>query len=258
MIKSRAVLIVLTVLTLWSWKANSQIRISHEIGVFAGPAGFFTDYGERWNVRNNLENGGFGVGLIHYMNFAFKPECSCRPTQLFFTKYFRIRTEIDYLQSNLEHFGPVANGGGESGRLLKAMHGFTEVYQGGLALEYHPFGIKETRDFGSIFSPYISIGAHFVHFRPEAYSDLGPLDNPKVLFDTFEGGLFLEPDNTFAIVGSAGMRFRLGRYNDLMLEARAHYYGSDTIDGLDVQGPQNKFNDFVLWAGIGYVYYLNF
>lgn len=87
---------------------------------------------------------------------------------------------------------------------------------------------------------------------------MGPLDSPKVLFRTFEDGLFLEEGSTFAILGSAGLRYRVGRYNDLQIEARATYYDTDKLEGLDVQGPQNKFNDFVLWFNIGYIYYLDF
>ncbi len=258
MIYTRALFILLLVLSLWSGKSYAQLHISSEIGVITGPAGFFTDYGERWNVRNNLENEGFGIGLLYYMNFALKPECSCRPTALFFTKHFRIRTEIDYLKSKLDHYGPVSQKNTPGGEQLRAMHGNTELFQGGLSLEYHFLGIKEARDFAVLFAPFISLGVNFVHFRPDAYSDLGPLDNPKVLFNTFEDGLFLEPDNTFSIQGMAGVRYRLGRYNDLQLEARAIYYDSDRIEGLDVQRPQNKFNDFVLWFNIGYIYYLDF
>ena len=242
----------------YSQNASGQLSFSNEVGVIAGPAGFFTDYGERWNVKNNLDNGGFGVGLVHYMNFAFKPECSCRPTSLWFTKYFRIRNEIDYLRSNLDHYGPVAEKNSLGGQQLRAMHGETQVIEAGTSLEYHFLGIKKARDFGYLFAPYISLGVHFVHYRPTAYSDLGPLDSPKVLFDTFEDGLFLEPGNTFAILGSAGLRYRLSRFSDLQLEARATYYDTDKLEGLDVQGPQNKFNDFVLWFNVGYIYYLDF
>lgn len=258
MINTRAIYICILVLSLWSSRAYSQLNISHEIGVITGPAGFFTDYGERWNVRNNLENEGFGVGLVHYMNFAFKPECSCRPTALFFTRHFRIRSEIDYMRSKLDHYGPVASKNTEGGRQLRAMHGNTELYQAGLTLEYHFFGIKEARDFAVLFAPFIGLGVNFVHYKPDAFSELGPLDNPKVLFETFEDGIFLDSGNTFSIQGIAGLRYRLGRFNDLQLEARAIYYDSDRIEGLDVQGPQNKFNDFVLWFNLGYIYYLNF
>lgn len=258
MLTTRATFILFLLLSLWYGKSHAQLNIGHEIGILTGPAGFFTDYGERWNIRNNLENEGFGVGLIHYMNFAFKPECSCRPSKLWFTRHFRIKNEIDYMRSNLDHYGPVAAKNTEGGRQLRAMHGSTQLWQAGTSLEYHLFGIKEFRDFTVLFAPYVSLGVHFVHYSPDAYSDLGPLDSPKVLFPTFEDGVFLESGNTFSIVAVGGVRYRLGRHNDLLIEARGQYYDTDKLEGLDVQRPQNKFNDFVLWLGIGYVYYLNF
>jgi len=251
------IVFILTV-SLWPHKSFGQLGISHELGVLAGPAALFTDYGERYNLQNNLENGGYGIGIVHYMNFAFRPECSCKATKLFFTKHFRIRTEIDFLTSNLDHYGPVASKNDEGGRKLRAMHGKTKIYQGGLALEYHLFGIKEARDFAVMFAPFVSLGVHYVRYEPEAYSELGPLTSPTALFRTFKNSLFLEGGNTFSIQGGAGVRYRLGRSNDLQLEARALYYDSDSIDGLDVQGPQNKFNDFALWFNLGYIYYLDF
>ncbi len=258
MIQTRVVFAILFALFFCPKKTFAQLNIGHEVGIVAGPAGFFTDYGERWNVKNNLENGGFGVGLIYYLNFAYRPKCSCRSNKSFFSKYFKIRSEIDYFQSRLEHFGPVADSDSEGGRQLRAMHGKTQLIQFGAALEYHPLGIREFRDFATLFAPFIGVGVHAVHFNPTAYSDLGDFDSPKVLFRTFEGGLDLTRGTTFAIVGNAGVRYRIGRNSDLMVEGKLQYYNSDYIDGLDVQGPQNKFNDFVMWVNLGYVYYLNF
>ncbi|APG60890.1 THC0290_0291 family protein [Christiangramia salexigens] len=258
MINTRPIFLILLAFSLWSGKANGQISISNEIGVVAGPAGFFTDYGERYNIRNNLENRGFGVGLVHYMNFAFKPFCSCKADEWWFSEHFRIRNEIDYLRSNLKHYGPVSSKNNEGGRQLRAMHGTTQLFQIGSSLEYHFYGIKEARDFGVTFAPYISLGVHYVYYQPEAYSDLGSFDSPKVLFPTFEGGLDLSDETTFAILGSAGVRYRVGRSNDILIEGRWMYYDSDYIEGLNVMGPQNKFNDFIFWLNLGYVYYLDF
>lgn len=241
-----------------SWKSSAQLNISHEIGVLAGPAGFFTDYGERYNLQNNVSNEGLGIGLVHFMNFAFKKECNCKSNDGWFSRYFRIRNEIDYLRSNLDHFGPVAEKDNEAGRQLRAMHGFTETFEAGTHLEYHPMGIRDFTNFAVLFAPYIGLGVHYVHYRPDAFSELGELDNPKVLFPTFQGGLNLEPGNTFAIVGYGGVRYRLGRSSDLLIEGRAQYYDTDLLEGLVTQGPQNKFNDFVLWLSLGYVYYLDF
>lgn len=258
MINTREILILFLLISLWPGKTSAQFNISHEIGVITGPAGFFTDYGERWNIRNNLENEGFGAGIVHYMNFAYKSECSCKHTEWWFSKHFRIRNEFNYMSSKLDHYGPVAAKNTEGGRQLRAMHGNSYLYEVGSALEYHFFGIREFRDFAVLFGPYISLGVHYVNYHPNAYSELGDIDSPKVLFPTFEGGLNLESGNTFAILGSAGVRYRVGKFSDLQVDLRAEYYDSDFIDGLNVQGAQNKFNDFVLWLNLGYIYYLDF
>lgn len=101
------ILLFLCVITMH--RGYAQLGISHEVGVLVGPASFFTDYGERWNIQNNLSNAGIGIGLVHYMNFAFKANCDCYAAGKLFSEHFKIRTEIDYFTSKLEHFGPVAS-----------------------------------------------------------------------------------------------------------------------------------------------------
>lgn len=258
MMQPRAIYVLLLLIALWPGKSFAQFHISNEVGVLAGPAAFFTDYGERFNLRNNLDNEGFGVGLVHYMDFAYRAECTCKRREWFFSKHFRIRNEIDYFHTKLEHYGPTAQGNDESGRILRAMHGKTSLWQIGTSLEYHFYGIKEFRDFGVLWSPYISLGVQFINYNPSAYSDLGPIDSPKVLFRTFQGGLDLERGNSFAIIGSGGFRYHFTRRSDFNVEGRWMYYETDFIEGLSPVGPQNKFNDFAFWISVGYIYVLNF
>lgn len=239
-------------------EAHAQFGITHEIGILVGPTAFFTDYGERWNVRNNLENEGFGIGLVHYLNFMYSAKCDCYRIDSFFNNHFRIRNEIDYFQSKLEHFGPVASKNNEGGRQLRAMHGFTEMWEIGTHLEYHPLGIRDFAHFGHLFSPYVGLGIHYVNYNPDAYSDLGELEDPKILFPTFEDGIDLDPGSTFAIAGYMGARYKMARSHDILVEARWQYYNTDWLEGLDVQGPQNKFNDWIFWFNLGYVFYINF
>jgi hypothetical protein len=256
--KSRLILFCILLFAVHSQRGFAQLGISHEIGVLVGPASFFTDYGERWNLKNNIENAGFGVGLVHYMNFAYKAECNCYATDNFFNDHFKIRTEMDYFTSKLEHFGPVASKNNFNGELLRAMHGRSQLLEIGASLEYYPLSIRDFASFAYKFSPFVSLGVHFVYFNPDAYSDFGDLNNPKVVFPTFIGGMDFEGGTTWAIAGSIGTRYRLNVYGDLVAEARWHYYDSDFIDGLNINAPQNKFNDFIFWVNIGYVYYLNY
>jgi hypothetical protein len=60
--------------------AFSQLGFSHEIGVIAGPLEFRSDYGTRVNEKTNFGNSGFGVGIVHYINFAYRADCNCYTT----------------------------------------------------------------------------------------------------------------------------------------------------------------------------------
>lgn len=254
----RTFFIVFLLVVLHNPRIHAQFGISHEIGVFAGPANFLTDYGERWNVENNIRNAGMGVGFLHFMNFAYCQRCNYRRTESFFLQHFRIRNEVNFLRSDLEHFGPAATGNHLGARQLQAMHGKSEIFEIGTHLEYHPFKIRDFTHFGHMFSPYISLGVHYVNYDPDAYSDMGSLDDPKNVFETFRGGINLDRGSTYSIIGILGARYRLGWRHDLMMEGRWHYYGTDWIDGLNIDAPQNKFNDLVFWVNVGYVFYLNF
>ena len=236
----------------------AQIGVAHEVGVLVGPASIFTDYGERWNIKNNLENAGIGIGLVHYMRFGYRARCNIYATENFFSEHFKIRTELDYFYSDLEHYGPVALKDTDGGRLLRAMHGKTSLFEIGTALEYYPLKIRDFNSFAFMFAPYISLGVHYVYYKPDAYSDLGDLDNPKNVFPTFRGGMDFEGGTTWTIAGSVGVRYRLSVESDLVMEGRWHYYDTDWIDGLNINAPQNQFNDFLFWFNVGYIYYINY
>ena len=257
--KKSLLFILLCVLFLsYSERGYAQLGISHEIGVLVGPTSFFTDYGERWDIQNNISNSGFGLGLVHYMNFAYRAECSCYTRDRYFNDHFKIRTEIDYFKSKLEHYGPVAAKRSIGGKLLRAMHGESQTIEIGASLEYYPLSIRDYTAFSYLFSPFVSLGVHFVNYQPGAYSDLGSLDDPNNVFPTFVGGIDLSNGSTWAVAASAGARYKLTRSSDLAIESRWHYYNSDWLDGLNIDAPQNKAKDWILWVNVGYIYYLNF
>ena len=230
-------------------------QVLHEIGVTAGPAAITTDYGQRGEFRNFYQNLGFGVGLQHYMNFVYTGN-NYRTN--YFKDFFRVRTEIDYFHTFLDHYGPISYQNNPRGEMLRAMHGETHVFEFGTQIEWHFTQIREYLIFSTRFSPYITVGAHAVYYMPDAYSDLGPVDNPRVLFPAFQDGLNLESGFTYNVLFGGGTRYRLGRNSDLVAEVKRQYYGNDYIEGLDVQGPQNQSNDWTVWINFGYIHYLNF
>ena len=66
--------ISLTFFVLLGFSINSIAQFdgySHEIGVISGPIALQSDYGERNDLKTNVGNTGFGIGIVHYLNFSF-------------------------------------------------------------------------------------------------------------------------------------------------------------------------------------------
>lgn len=250
--QSTLFLLMLFLFSLGSEKASAQWGVGQEIGVVAGPLAFFSDYGLRYNMETNTGNTGWGVGLVHYMNFAYRADCNCYTTDTYFNDHFKIRSEIDYHQTQLRHFGELVSKYDE----LSGMIGSSTVTEIGAHLEWHPFSIRDYTAYAYPFVPFFSLGANFVAFKPTARSTLGPLE--ENLFHAFEGGVNVESSSTWSIVGGAGARYRLGNSNDIVANAQWRYYFTDFLDGLGHEAPQNKFNDVIFWLNIGYIYYINF
>tara|TARA_R100000935_G_scaffold57277_1_gene90875 strand:- start:2042 stop:2818 length:777 start_codon:yes stop_codon:yes gene_type:complete len=256
--RSRFIILLIFLSLFCKESGFAQLGISHEVGVLVGPASFLTDYGERYDLGNNINNSGFGIGLVHYINFAYRAECNCYSVDRYFNDHFKIRTELDFFRTNLEHVGPVAEKNNEGGKLLRAMHGKTQTFEIGTHLEYYPLSIRDFGAFSYLFMPFVSLGVHFVNYNPDAYSDFGPLTDDANVFPTFRGGIDLDGGSTWTIVGTAGARYKLSPVADLQIEGRFQYYDVDWIDGLNINAPQNKYNDVVFWFNVGFIYYLNY
>lgn len=237
---------------------------SQEIGVTLGPVAFKSDYGLRGSSETNFGNIGFGIGLLHYINFSYRADCNCYSRDTYFNDHFKVRTELDYHTTTLDHFGEFADQDTENGLKLRSMHGKAKVLEIGPSLEWYPRSITDFDGNRYSFAPYASLGIHFVSFSPEATTDLpgslGAASNTYPAFlapagedpyiDTSSGG-------TYAVTWSVGTRYRLNDQSDLILDARWHFYGSDFVDGLNHNNPQNEANDWMFWLNIGYVFYLN-
>src|SRR6056300_1343457 len=83
----------------------AQLGFSHEIGVIAGPVEFRSDFGSRNEEETNLGNSGIGIGLIHYINFAYRADCNCYSADTYFNDHFKLRSEISWNKTNLDHHG---------------------------------------------------------------------------------------------------------------------------------------------------------
>lgn len=238
-------------------KAFAQVgMVGQEIGIVAGPVAYFTDYGLRWNAETNSSNVGKGVGLVYYLNFAYKADCDCYARYTYFNDHFKIRAEIDYHEGDLNHFGEISKRESEGGKQLRGMIGQVKAFEIGAHLEYYPLSIRDYTAFAYPISPYISLGFTYVGYDPNTYSTLGPLEDN--IFHTFKGYVDQEAGSTWGIVAGAGMRYKLGNSSDLVTNLQWRYYNTDWLDGLNHDNPQNKFNDMMFWLNFGYIYYLNF
>lgn len=239
----------------------SQFGFSHEIGVITGPVAFQSDYGERYDFSTNAGNTGFGIGIIHYLNFSYKSECNCYTPQTYFNDHFKLRSELSYNQTNLKHFGEWVRPSRNSltTQQLKGMRGSTAVTNLGMQLEYFPLSIKDfTVTMGS-FAPFISLGGQYSYYDPEASSILGALDTPLTTPVKYYGATTNKSGTVWSVVSSIGTRYKLSPLSDLMLDFRMQYYFSNWVDGLSPDPTiykENKSNDWLIWLNFGYIYYI--
>jgi len=237
------------------------------LGLITGPVVFYSDFGQRNNFETNSENVGFGIGLIHYINFSYRADCNCYSRDTYFNDHFKIRNEIDYHQTNLAHYGRWVAPEKTSlfAKQLRAMSGTVSVLEIGSQLEYFPLSIRDFAAGAYKIAPFVSLGAHWVNYDSNVRSSLGPLNTPASTPDKYLNSFQQGAASTIAIVGSIGIRYKLNRMSDLMLDSRWEYYFSDYVDGLNpseknngsVAVPENKANDWIFWLNVGYIYYLN-
>jgi len=258
-------------LLIFTISLQAQDKRSHEIGFISGSASFTTDYGQRHHFMSNVGgNVGFGIGVVYYRNFTdYRYRWNERTD--YFAEHFRIRGELSYMSADLDHFGKwinaIDNRTGEisyPAQQLRAMHGKTYLINLGAQLEFHWVDIV---DFGSrripdiTWSPYVSAGFMVNFYNPSLKSDFGDWESdPSVLFYKWQPDKTrnMDANITGSITMGIGTRKKLSFYSDLLIESRWQYFFSNFVDGLNARNdPENKFNDWLLWIHVGYVYYLN-
>jgi hypothetical protein len=240
----------------------AQLGFSHEIGVIVGPVEFRSDFGSRFDEETNLGNSGIGIGIIHYINFTYRADCNCYTTNNYFNDHFKLRSEVSWNYTVLDHHGQWVRPEYTSSNAdkLRAHHGVAENFDIGMQLEYFPKSIRAFQAFSYKFAPFVSLGAHYTSFTPQASTDYGDLDitNPNNFYSYWRpGSINPEKGSTWSMVTSIGVRYKLTVLSDLMLDLRWQLYFDDWIDGLNHQLSFNKFNDWLIWLNFGYIYYLD-
>ena len=265
MLNLKQLTVVLTFLICVS-PTYAQLGFSHEIGVIAGPVEFRSDFGIRNNEETNLGNTGIGIGIVHYINFSYRADCNCYTTDTFFNDHFKLRSEISWNKTRLDHFGKFVDPSntGPNADKLRAHSGEANNLDIGMQIEYFPKSIRSFQAFSYKFAPFISSGVHYTSFNPKGSTTYGDQDifNPDNIYSFWwdPGDVYpinLNSGSTWSIVTSIGVRYKLTVLSDLMLDMRWQYYGSDWIDGFNHKLRFNKYNDWLLWLNFGYIYYLD-
>lgn len=241
----------------------AQPKVAQEIGVIFGPVVFQSDYGQRNNFDTNVGNTGFGVGIVHFINFS-----ASNNSESFFSEHFKVRSELSFNKTNLEHFGKWVER--EEQKLaiprLKSMTGTSTLVNLGAQLEYSFIKTHHFENNVGSFSPYVSAGFQVSYYSTKIGSRLGPLGIPATTFikyltpsDGHQYGFSSENGIVLSATAGVGVHYKLDVMSDLMFEARYQGFNSDWIDGLNPNKDlykENKSNDSQVWFNVGYIYYL--
>lgn len=260
-------LFLLFVLAFSVQTTSAQLGFSHEIGAFVGAVAFQSDFGVRKDFETNSGNTGIAVGIVHYINFAYRADCNCYSTDTYWNDHFKIRSEISWNKTSLNHFGKWVDDSrtSQDAERLRQHTGEAQNWDIGMQLEYFPRSIRAFSAGAYSFAPFGALGAHFVSYKPSVettYGDGNILNNSNFYnpWGAASGGdpfVSNESGSTWSVVASIGTRYKLTILSDLFLELRWQYYFNDFIDGLNHKLPSNKNNDWNLWLNFGYIYYLD-
>jgi hypothetical protein len=246
--------------------ATAQSSLAQEVGIVFGPVVFQSDYGQRNNFDTNIGNTGFGVGIVHFINFSANNN-----RESFFTEHFKVRSELSFNTTKLEHFGYWVEREKEKNLVqhLRAMHGNSTVVNLGAQLEYSPFmKIHDFENSIGSFSPYVSLGFQASYYTTKVDSRLGTLGLPQTTFPKYltpsdgrQYGFSSESGVVLSVTAGVGVHYKLTEMSDLMFEARYQGFNSDWVDGLNPNKDlykENKSNDSQVWFNVGYIFYLEF
>ena len=255
--------VILLLFFIFSEDVFAQPGVVHEVGVIGGPLQFRSDYGERGNQETNMNNKGYGIGVIDYMNFAY----NASPRE-YFKNHFKVRNEVSFSKTNLQNYGQWVEKESIGSQQLAAMRGTVQLINLGSQLEYSPLTDLHSYEYDiGTFAPYISLGAQVSFYTATATSTMGSMGTAGVTFPKYlipsDGrphGYSNESKAVFSGVMDIGTRYRLGTLSDLVLDLRFQYFSSDWVDGLNPNKEdftENKSNDSLLWLTIGYIYYIS-
>lgn len=247
---------------------HSQFGFSPEVGIIAGPVQFRSDYGNRNDSKTNFGNSGFGIGIINYLNFSYQRNYNYSSRETYFKDHFKVRSEVSWNNTKLEHFGEFVDPSktSENAKRLRGHTGKAKNFNLGLQLEFYPLSIKDFEYLNYKWSPFVSLGLNYTFFSSQVSttydnpntSAIGDITDPSNFYSGWDpGSVDASKGTTLSLVSSIGVRYKVNRLNDIIIDLRGQYYFSDWVDGLNHQLSFNKYNDWLLWLNVGYIFYFD-
>lgn len=248
--KINNLILLLLLFTFTMAEGQNNGRTYQEIGIMGGPVFFQGDFGERGELDNTIKNVGFSGSLVYYV--------SLNEDRNNLAQKVKIRFDITGMTVNLQHYGPSTSGSGDFATKLKGMRSDVKVGSLGAQIEFYPW---KTDDYSrATWSPYIAGGGQINSYSADAYSFLGPIGSTNTIPDKFVDGFKDQSGFALSATGSLGVRYKLTKFNYLLLEGQLKYYFSDWIEGLNPDQMKNRAsrnNDFAGTLNIGYIYYFH-
>jgi len=238
----------------------AQIGNSFDLGVSFGVLSIQSDYGERGEINSSLTgNIGYTASVVLYKNFYDRTnKWSSRADWA--QDHLKLRVEVNYLKTNLNHFGSYIEGDSNSAGLLRAMHGTATVVNLSTGIEYHFLNLTDynSRTRNTLFSPFFVLGGMYGIGKSTVISDMGDIENqPSLLIQAYRNNsIFTENEAVGSSYFNLGTRVSLTDYSELILESRWQYFFSDKVDGLIPDTPANKYNDWTYSMTLGLIVYL--
>lgn len=259
-------IIPLTIIALFfTFKSNAQ-HLTNGVGVFYGTAFMLGDFEQ----ENNFQNTGSTITISHYLHF-FNNNRSWNSNSEVLNKV-AIKTNFNYTSISLINKGEYSNRNNTGGAKLRAMKGNVTMMSFGTNLEYYLNDLGEflyPYNDNASFNPFITLGFRYSMINNEISSDYGAgynssSDGAVIPLDVLAGkyyspGAFETGSvGAFAVKLGLGTRYRITPKIDIAVQGGWQIYLNDNVDGIVLDEPANKFNDWTFSMQFGVIYHLNY
>ncbi len=253
---SNKYIITLSLIAIFISRSLYAQNSPHEVGGYIGLASIQTDYGVKNEAsRNAGDNIGFGIGIVHFLNF-YNLNRRWNSNASFFINHFRLRSEISYTTATLKRRLEE----NQTPNDYNAMQGKTSIIGFGTGLEYHFKNIGKSYYRTVKFSPYLFLGISGNYSSPSLKYSLGDWEQDISILPSpwnEEEAIDMTSNFSVGINFNVGLRYAFSEKNSIIFDTKWSAYSNDWIDGLNAQVAQNNSRDWSFMLSVGYIINLN-